>query len=128
MIFSCENKDDETIAFMNRTSVECRERIDDVTIPLYSEQYGRTMLCGSGVLLKVSDKSFIVSAGHTAGADAKRRNVDDIKLVAIDHRWWPKTKVLVGTRIRYALQMIYRNHADLTNVMEMHFGQNAHNL
>ena len=62
MIFSCENKDASTMAFMMRTSVECRSRIGDVTMPLYTEQFGRTFLCGSGVLLQIGDKSFIVSA------------------------------------------------------------------
>ena len=36
-----------------RTSVECRERIGVVIIPFYTEQHGRTMLCGTGVLLQV---------------------------------------------------------------------------
>jgi hypothetical protein len=73
MTFSCENKDDETIAFMHRTSMECREPIGDVTIPLYTEQNGKTFLCGSGLLLRVGEKSFIVSAGHTFDA---RRTLD----------------------------------------------------
>jgi hypothetical protein len=70
MILACENKDATTMAFMMRTSVECRERMGDVTMPLYIEHLGRTFLCGSGVLLLIGNKSFIVSAGHTF--DARR--------------------------------------------------------
>jgi hypothetical protein len=295
MIFSCENKDDATIALMERTSVECRERIGAVTFPLYTEEDGETKLCGSGVLLQIAEKHFIVSAGHTfdarrmldlplwvtdgvvgnkllplgqvlirssetkvpydrtdepfdiavcelasdtaaqiavhkrflrlndvdpwdrqeprswymvygfptklsppdeatrsinanavafatfiycdergalarydkevgialdfdpatikddagnpavpphpggmsgcgiwrlieAGTDMRRWKLDDIKLVAVDHTLKSKQKVLVGTRIRYALQMIYRNHPDLNPVMEMHFGPTARKL
>jgi hypothetical protein len=295
MIFSCENKDTATLAFMMRTSVECRERIGDVTMPLYTEQLGRTSLCGSGVLLQIGDKSFIVSAGHTfdarrmadvplwvtsgvagskllplgeilirssetndpfyrtdepfdvavceltretaaqiavekrflrlndvdpwdrqeprswymvygyptklsppdeatlsinanavalatfiycdergpldrydkevgialdfdpatirnddgrsaapphpggmsgcgiwrlveAGTDMKVWNLNDVKLVAIEHTLKTKKNVLVGTRIRYALQMIYRNHPDLRSAMEMSLGPNTWNL
>ena len=68
MIFSCENKDEATIAFMKRTSLECRGRIGDLTVPLYTEQEGETKLCGSGILLQIAEKHFIVSAGHTFDA------------------------------------------------------------
>jgi hypothetical protein len=295
MIFSCENKDAATLAFMMRTSVECRSGIGDVTMPLYTEQLGRTSLCGSGALLQIGNKSFIVSAGHTfdarrmadvplwvtsgvagskllplgevlirssatndpydrtdepfdiavcelseetaariavekrflrlndvdpwdrqelrswymvygyptklsppdqairsinanavalttftycdergtldrydmevgialdfdsatirdddgkpavppdprgmsgcgiwrlveAGTDMRSWKLDDVKLVAIEHTLKVKQKVLVGTRIQYALQIIYRNHLDLRPVMEMHLGPNARNL
>lgn len=295
MIFSCENKDDATRTFMTRTSCECRKSIFDVTIPLYTEQDGNTLLCGTGVLLQIAEKHFIISAGHTfdarrmldlpmwvtdgvvgnkliplgqvtirssetnvpyrrtddpfdtavcelsretgakigvekrflrlndvdpwdrqeprswymvfgyptelspadeaaksinshacafatflycdergavsdydkevgialdfdsttirddagnpaipprphgmsgcgiwrlveAGTDARLWTLDDIKLVAIQHTIKLEQSVLTGTRIRYALQMIYRNHVDLRAVMEMHLGANAQNL
>ncbi len=295
MIFSCENQDAPTREFMARTCVECREQIGAVTVPFYTEQHGRTMLFGTGVLLQVGDKHFIVSAGHNfdarrmcdlplwvtdgvlgnrllpvgqvlirssetndpyhrtdelfdiavcelasevaaqiavnkrflrlidvdpwdrqeprswymvygyptnlspadeanrsinanavafatfiycdergsldrfdeevgialdfdptnirddngepaapphpggmsgcgiwrlveAGTDTRRWKLDDIKLVAVDHTLKTEKKVLVGTRIRYALQMIYRNHADLRPALEMHFGPNTRNL
>ena len=295
MTFSCENPDPANRQFMDRTSLECRARISVVTIPLYTKQYGITLLCGSGVLLQIAEKYFIVSAGHTfdarrmldlplwvtdgvvgnsllplgqvlirssvtavaydrtdepfdtavcelssetaskiavqkrflrlidvdpwdqqeprswymvygyptklspadeqsqsinanavalatflycdergplvnydkevgiaidfdstttqdddgnpavppypsgisgcgiwrlveAGTDARRWTVDDVKHVAIDHTLKTGQKVLVGTRIRYALQMIYRNHVDLRPAMEMHFGPKARNL
>jgi hypothetical protein len=70
MIFSCENQDAPTRECMARTGVECRERIGAVTVPFYSEQHGRTMLFGAGVLPQVGDKHFIVSAGHNF--DARR--------------------------------------------------------
>ncbi len=295
MTFSCENPDPANRQFMDRTGLESRARISAVTIPLYTKQDRKTLLCGSGVLLQVAEKHFIVSAGHTfdarkmldlplwvtdgvvgnsllplgqvlirssetavpyhrtdepfdtavcelssetaskiavqkrflrlidvdpwdrqeprswymvygyptklspadeqsqsinanavalatflycdergpldnydkdvgialdfdstttrdddgnpavpphpggmsgcgiwrlveAGTDARRWTVDDVKLVAIDHTLKTGQKVLVGTRIRYALQMIYRNHVDLRPAMEMHFGPNARNL
>ena len=63
-----------------------------------------------------------------AGTDMKSWNLDGVKLVAIEHTLKTSQKVLVGTRIRYALQLIYRNHLDLRPVIEMHFGPNARNL
>jgi len=35
-----------------------------VTVPLYNKQDEKTLLCGSGVLLQIAEKHFIVSAGH----------------------------------------------------------------
>jgi hypothetical protein len=292
MIFSCENPDPENRLFMDRTSRECRARIAAVTMPLYTKQDGRTLLCGSGVLIQVAEKHFIVSAGHTfdarrmldlplwvtdgvvgngllplgqvvirssetsvpyhrtdepfdiavcelssetaakiagqkrflrlidvdpwdrqdprswymvfgfptllsppdanaqsigsaavafatflyrdergpldaydaevgialdfdsttvrddngspaipphpggmsgcgiwrlvkAGTDSRAWKLDDVKLVAIEHTLKTGQHVLVGTRIRYALQLIYRNHPDLRPAMELHFGPNA---
>jgi hypothetical protein len=63
-----------------------------------------------------------------AGTDARPWTTDDVKLVAIDHGHRRRTKVLVGTRIRYALQMIYRNHPGRRPAMEFHFGPNARSL
>ena len=63
-----------------------------------------------------------------AGADTNLWKLDDVKLVAIEHTLKIMQKVLVGTRIRYALQLIYRNHLDLRPVMELQFGPNARNL
>jgi len=295
MIVSCENQDTATREFMARTSVECRERIGAVTIPFYTEQRGRTILFGTGVLLQIGDKHFIVSAGHNfdarrmcdlplwvtdgvpgnrllpvgqvvirssetndpyyrtdesfdsavcelssevaaqiavnkrflrlidvdpwdrqeprswymvygyptslsppdeqtrsigsaavafatfiycdergpldnydravsialdfdptnirddaghtavpphpegmsgcgiwrlveAGTDTRLWTPNEVKLVAIDHALRPRERVLIGTRIKYALQLIYRNHAHLRRAMEMHFGANARNL
>jgi len=295
MIFSCENPDPDNRRFMDRTGVECRARIAKVTVPLFTEQFGKTFVCGSGVLLQIAEKGFIVSAGHTFDArkianlplwvtngvvdskllplgevtirssatndpvdrtdepydiavcelpaettaqivgekqflrlidvdpwdrqdprswykvfgfptalspadEAAKRipshavalatflyrdergpldrfepdvgiavdfdttnmraddgspavpphpggmsgcgiwriveadtetnawKLDDVKLVAIEHTLKTGKKVLVGTRIRYALQMIYRNHPDLRPAMEMRFGQRARNL
>lgn len=294
MDFSCEDTDPATRAFMERTGVECRQRIGDVSVPLFTEQFGKTFVCGTGVLLQVGEKSFIITAAHTfdarrtadlplwvtdgvvgnklvplgevlirtsktkdphhrtdepfdmavcelsretatqiavrkrflrlndvdpwdrqhpqtwymvfgfptalgsgdpatqsivpaavalatflycdergpverydkevgialdfdstnirddhgnpaippypggmsgcgiwrlveAGTDAMRWSLDSVKLVALENTLKPN-KVLVGTRIRYALQMIYRNHTDLRPVMEMHFGRKARNL
>jgi hypothetical protein len=50
------------------------------------------------------------------------------KFVAIEHTLKITQKVLIEPRIRYALQMIYRNHIDLRPVMEMHLGPNARHL
>jgi hypothetical protein len=63
-----------------------------------------------------------------AGTEIGFWKLDDVKLVAIEHTLKTSQKVLAGTRIGYALQMIYRNHADLRPVMEMHFGPRAKNL
>jgi hypothetical protein len=49
---------------MARTSVECRGKIGAVTVPLYTQQHGKTILFGSGVQLQVEEKHFILSAGH----------------------------------------------------------------
>jgi len=62
------------------------------------------------------------------GSDTRLWTPHEVKLVAIDHALRPRTRLLVGTRISYALQLIYRNHADLRRAMEMHFGANARNL
>jgi hypothetical protein len=63
-----------------------------------------------------------------AGIDTRRWSPDDVKLVAIDHAIRRRTRVLIGTRIRYALQMIYRHHSDLRSAMEMSLGRNSQNL
>lgn len=68
MIFSCENPDPDNRRFMDLTGVECRAHIAKVTVPLFTEQFGKTFVCGSGVLLQISEKGFIVSAGHTFDA------------------------------------------------------------
>jgi hypothetical protein len=295
VIFSCENQDAATREFMARTSIECRERIGAITIPLYTEQWGKTILFGTGILLQIAAKHFIVSAGHNfdarrmcdlplwvtdgvlgnrllpvgqvlirsaatndpyyrndepfdlavcelssevaeriavskrflrlldvdpwdkqeprswymvygfptslspadegsrsinsnafaiatflycdergvldnydravsialdfdptnirddagreavppepngmsgcgiwrlveAGTDTRMWTPEKVKLVAIDHSVRRRTRVLIGARIRYALQMIYRNHPDLRSAMEMSLGPNARNL
>src|SRR5688500_8928112 len=63
MIFCCENKDDETLAFMRRTSVEVRPLIAKVTMPLFSVA-GIPCLWATGVLLKILEKHFILTAAH----------------------------------------------------------------
>src|ERR1019366_4732742 len=62
MTFSCENKDDDTLAFMRRTSVEVRLPIAKVTMPLLNVDGG--CLWATGVLLKVREKHFILTAAH----------------------------------------------------------------
>lgn len=63
-----------------------------------------------------------------AGTDAQLWKPDDIKLVAIQHTLKPDHGVLTGTRIRYALQIIYRNHVHLRSAIELHFSAAAKNL
>ena len=53
MAFSCEDGDAATRAFMTRTSVEVREPISKVTMPLFAEDTGEGWLCATGVLLRV---------------------------------------------------------------------------
>src|SRR5947209_7449654 len=62
MIFSCENKDEATLAFMKRTSEAVRQPITNVTMPLFNVEGG--YICATGVLLKVRDKHFILTAAH----------------------------------------------------------------
>ena len=62
MIFSCENKDDATLAFMQRTSIEVRPPIAKVTMPLFN--LADSCLWSTGVLLKVREKHFILTAAH----------------------------------------------------------------
>ncbi len=64
MAFSCEGKDDATLAFMRRSSVEVRLPILKVTMPLFAVEAGDGYLCATGVLLKVREKHFIVTAAH----------------------------------------------------------------
>jgi hypothetical protein len=55
MIFSCENKDAATLAFMKRTSVEVRQPIAKVTMPHFNVEDG--CLWATGVLLQVGECS-----------------------------------------------------------------------
>ena len=64
MGFSCEDKDKATIAFMKRSSVEVRQPIAKVTMQLFAILNGQSWLCATGVLLRVQDKHFILSAAH----------------------------------------------------------------
>ena len=63
MGFSCENKDDATIQFMRRISVEVRQPIAKVTMPLFRVT-GTPCLCATSVLLKIRQKHFILTAAH----------------------------------------------------------------
>jgi hypothetical protein len=62
MNFSSENKDEATIEFMRRTSVDARSPIANVTIPLFNVVGG--YLWATGVLLRICDKHFILTAAH----------------------------------------------------------------
>jgi hypothetical protein len=65
MIFSCEQPTDEMKAFMTKTSRDCRAGCDSATMPFYTMQNNKGIQCGSGVLLQVGEKHFIVTAAHT---------------------------------------------------------------
>jgi hypothetical protein len=64
MGFSCTDKDDITRSFMTRTGQEVREPIMKVTMPLFAEDKGQGWLCATGVLLRVCETHFILSAAH----------------------------------------------------------------
>lgn len=64
MAFSCENGNTVTRAFMTRTSVEVREPISKVTMPLFADDNGQGWLCATGVLLQAHNKHFILTAAH----------------------------------------------------------------
>lgn len=46
-------------------------------------------------------------------------NVEDVKLVAIEHRWRSKNRYLVGTSVMYALRIIYENYEKLRPAMKL---------
>jgi hypothetical protein len=62
MSFSCENKDEATLGFMKRTSIDVRQPISTVTMPLLNAIRGR--IWATGVLLQIMDKHFILTAAH----------------------------------------------------------------
>jgi hypothetical protein len=64
MDFLCEELDSTTRAFMSRTSMAVREPISKVTMPLFAEVNGQGWLCATGVLLRVREKHFILTAAH----------------------------------------------------------------
>lgn len=49
---------------MARTSVEAREPISKVTMPLFAHLNDRAEICATGVLLKIGQKHFILTAAH----------------------------------------------------------------
>jgi hypothetical protein len=50
---------------------------------------------------------------------------EDIRLVGIQHGWDTVHHVLRGTRVGFAIQMIYKSHADLRQAIEFHYGPQA---
>lgn len=64
MTFSCEDRDAATQAFMIRASVDVREPISKATMPLFAEANRQGWLCATGVLLRVREKHFILTAAH----------------------------------------------------------------
>jgi hypothetical protein len=63
-----------------------------------------------------------------AESETTRWKVDDIRLVAFEHSWERVFRVLKGTRIRYALQLIRRNHEKLWPAFSFHYGERARSL
>jgi hypothetical protein len=47
---------------------------------------------------------------------------DDVKLVAIDHMWHGERRFIRGTRVRYALQLIYKFYSSLRPIMDLNLG------
>lgn len=62
MEFSCEHRDPATRAFMRRSSIAVRDPISRATMPLFNVQAGR--LWATGVLLRILDRHFILTAAH----------------------------------------------------------------
>ncbi|HEX4608724.1 MAG TPA: hypothetical protein VH092_11025 [Urbifossiella sp.] len=62
MRVSCESADAATRAFIARMNDVCRPMAAEVTIPFYAEQFGKTNLCGSGVLLQIGERHFVTPA------------------------------------------------------------------
>lgn len=60
-----------------------------------------------------------------AHSDTARWTPDDIRLVAFEHSWEQVFRVLKGTRIRYALQLIRRNHRNLWPAFDFHYRERA---
>jgi hypothetical protein len=63
LIFCCENQDVGTLTFMNRTSVEVREPIRRVTMPLFYVG-ANPGPCATSVLLQAGEKHFLITAAH----------------------------------------------------------------
>lgn len=68
MGFNCEDKDPETIAFLMRTSIECRSPISNWTMPLFGIQYDHGNVSATSELLQIGDKFFLLSAAHVFDA------------------------------------------------------------
>jgi hypothetical protein len=47
---------------------------------------------------------------------------DDVKLVAIEHSWHRHRRYIQGTRVRYALELIYRFYPSIRPIMDLHLG------
>lgn len=62
MGFSCEDDDPATRAFMMRSGMAVREPISQVTMPLFNVEEG--CLWATGVLLRILDRHFILTAAH----------------------------------------------------------------
>jgi hypothetical protein len=48
---------------------------------------------------------------------------DDVRLVAIEHRWRSDKRYLVGTAIRHAIRLIYGRYEDLHPAMDLVYGK-----
>jgi hypothetical protein len=65
MMFSCEQPNAAMTTFMIKASLDCRPGCNASTMPLYTMQFGNGIQCGSGVLLQILEKHFIITAAHT---------------------------------------------------------------
>jgi hypothetical protein len=65
MSFSFESPDEGTRNFVQRIGLEARERLIEWTVPFYAMQFGDMKQCGTGVLLEIGDRQFILTAAHT---------------------------------------------------------------
>jgi hypothetical protein len=76
-IFSCERPNEAMKEFMTKTSMDCRAACDASTMPFYTLQNGMGIQCGTGVLVQIGERHFIVTAAHT---------MDKLKLANLDLR------------------------------------------
>jgi hypothetical protein len=57
----------------------------------------------------------------TAGKDLLKCDPREARLIAIEHKEVSSSKVLVGTRIKFALQMIFKEYQDLRGAISSLF-------
>jgi hypothetical protein len=57
---------EEIKAFIKRMHAECLHEIAACTVPFYAEQGGAAVQCGSGVLLEVAHRQFVLTAAHVS--------------------------------------------------------------
>lgn len=58
---------------------------------------------------------------HRGGANALRWTPDSLRLVAIQYAWVKPRSVLVGTRIKYVVGLIYERFPDLRRIIDLAF-------